>query len=57
MSVNYESILEEIKKQEAELQFTSFTNEDAAEIGFRLYETAKKENLPVTILKEYLNER
>lgn len=49
MTTDYEALLSELKAQEKELVFSSFTNEDAVNVGLRLYETAKKENLPVTI--------
>lgn len=38
-----------ILKQEKELQFDHFSNEDAIELGLILYNMAKKESLPVTI--------
>ena len=44
-----EALLKELEAQEQELQFTRFSNEDAVAVGMRLYETAKKNNLPVTI--------
>lgn len=46
---DYEKMLIDIKKQEELLQFTEFTNETALEIGMRLIEKAKKENLEITI--------
>ena len=47
--MDYVKLLNTLKQQELDLQFSSFTNEDAAIIGLRLYERAKKENLPITI--------
>ena len=47
--MNYEELLNILKQQELDLQFSSFTNEDAVWIGLYLYERAKKENLPITI--------
>ena len=44
-----EALLKELEAQEQELQFTRFSNEDAVAVGMSLYETAKKNNLPVTI--------
>lgn len=46
---DYEKILIELKKQEEMIQFTEFTNETALQIGMRLIEKAKKENLSITI--------
>lgn len=43
------SLLEQLKKEEEELQFVSFSNDDAFVIGKSIYETAKKEKLPITI--------
>lgn len=43
------SLLEQLAGEEAELQFTSFSNDDAFAIGKTLYETAKRNNLPITI--------
>ncbi len=39
----------EIEKQEKELQFTSFDNNIAHEIGFMLFNKAKENNYPVSI--------
>ncbi len=41
--------VEEIKKQQEELQFESFNNEVAYDIGNRLFEKAKERKLPVAI--------
>ena len=42
-------LLKELEQQEKELQFDSFSNEDAVAIGLAIYERAKKENLPITV--------
>ena len=42
-------LLKELEQQEKELQFDSFSNEDAVAIGMSIYERAKKENLPLTV--------
>lgn len=47
--MDYEELLNALKQQELNLQFSSFTNDDAVWIGLYLYERAKKENLPITI--------
>ena len=44
-----EHFMQEILDQEKELQFPRFSNEDAMTIGLDLYETAKKNRLPVSI--------
>ena len=44
-----EALLKQLEAQEQELQFDRFSNEDAVALGLSLYETAKKNNLPVTI--------
>ena len=44
-----EALLKKLEQEEQELQFTSFSNEDAANLGLSLYETAKEKQLPVTI--------
>lgn len=41
--------LEELLAQEDELQFTSFTNDDAWELGSRLVTAARSQGLPVAI--------
>lgn len=46
---DYEKMLTEIKEQEKSLQFTEFTNETALQIGMKLIEKAKSENLGITI--------
>ena len=47
--MDYEELLNALKQQELNLQFSSFTNDDAVWIGLYLYERAKKENLPITV--------
>ena len=47
--MDYKALIAQLKQQEAELQFPSFSNEDAIQIGLSLYETAKAQNLPITI--------
>ena len=42
-------LLKELEQQEKELQFDSFSNEDAVAIGLAIYERAKKESLPLTV--------
>ena len=42
-------LLKELERQEKELQFDTFSNEDAVAIGLAIYERAKKENLPITV--------
>ena len=44
-----ENLLKKLEAQEQELQFERFSNEDAVALGLMLYETAKAQNLPVTI--------
>ncbi|GHO80810.1 UPF0303 protein [Ktedonobacter sp. SOSP1-85] len=46
---NYEALLRELRQQEEELQFTSFTNETALKLGLALYEAAKHKGKPVAI--------
>ncbi len=46
---DYEKMLKDIEKQEDMIQFTEFTNETALQIGMRLIEKAKKDNLSMTI--------
>jgi uncharacterized protein (UPF0303 family) len=43
------SLMSEVQQQEAELIFDSFTSDDAMEIGTRLYQKAKQENLKIGI--------
>jgi uncharacterized protein (UPF0303 family) len=47
--MDYEKLLTELTKQEETLQFLSFSNADAMEIGLYLYAQAQKENKKVTI--------
>lgn len=47
--MDYEKKLEELAQQELDLQFTTFTNEDAVQLGMMLYTHAKKEKLAITI--------
>lgn len=47
--MNYAELIKELKQQEQELQFPSFSNEDAVTIGLDLYRMAKERNLPITI--------
>jgi len=44
-----EEILKSLLKEEQELQFSSFNEETAWQLGQRLVERATRENLPVTI--------
>lgn len=46
---DYEKMLTDIKKQEEMLQFTEFTSETALQIGIKLVEKARGENLFLTI--------
>ena len=46
---SYEETLEELRQQEEELQFTSFTNETALVVGMALLEGARKRGKGVTI--------
>ena len=47
--MDYQELLKELEQQEQQLQFTSFSYEDAVNIGMIIYERAKKENLPITV--------
>ena len=47
--MDYKALLDELKKQEQQLQFTAFSNEDAVTIGMSLYRMAKERDLPITI--------
>ena len=47
--MDYKTLIPELKQQEELLQFSSFSNADAVAIGLDLYETAKAQNLPITI--------
>lgn len=44
-----EELIQELEKQERELWFTQFTNQDALEIGLKLVEKAKKEKKVIAI--------
>lgn len=46
---NYEQLLDQLKRQEEELQFIEFTNETALQLGLRLVDQAKQEGKPLTI--------
>ena len=46
---NIDELLIELKQQEDELQFDSFSNDDAISIGLALVEAAKKDALPIVI--------
>jgi uncharacterized protein (UPF0303 family) len=46
---NYETMLQELRRQEEELQFTSFSNESALELGLALYRAAKEKGKGVAI--------
>ncbi len=45
----YEEVLTELKQQEQELQFTSFTNDMVLTLGMALLQEAKKRGKPLTI--------
>ena len=45
----YDKILETLSRQEEDLQFEKFDNEDAYNLGNMIYDIAKAEELPVTI--------
>ena len=45
----YEVLLEELRRQEEEIQFTSFTNDNALAVGIALLEEASKRSKPVAI--------
>ena len=47
--MDYKTLIPELKQQEELLQFSSFSNADAVAIGLDLYETAKAQNLPITL--------
>lgn len=47
--MNYNELLKTLEQQERDLQFTTFTNEDAVKLGMLLYERAKQEQFPVSI--------
>lgn len=46
---NIDELLIELNKQEEDLQFDSFSNEDAINIGLALLDAAKQESLPIVI--------
>lgn len=46
---DYKAIFESLKKQEEELQFDSFNNDDAYKLGNIIYDFAKEDSLSVTI--------
>ncbi len=45
----YEEVLTELRQQEEEIQFTSFTNDTALAVGMALLQEARKRGKPVTI--------
>ena len=45
----YEAVIEELRQQEEEIQFTSFTNDTALAIGMALLQEARKRSNPVVI--------
>lgn len=45
----YEALLEILRMQEEEIQFASFSNETALEVGMALLEAARAKGKPVTI--------
>jgi len=47
--MDYSSLLSELAQQENVLQFDSFSNDDAFQIGMYLYEKAKKDGKAITI--------
>lgn len=47
--MDYEKLIQEVIKQEQELVFDHFSNEDAYKLGTILYEISKERNLPVTL--------
>lgn len=48
-AVDLNRLLEELLRQEDELQFTHFTNDDAYALGQLIMELARQENLAITI--------
>lgn len=46
---DYDQIFAELDRQEKELQFDHFDNEDAVTLGMIVYEIAKAEQLPITV--------
>lgn len=49
MAPDYEELLNRLKAQEEELQFSRFTNETALEVGLLLVETARSNGQAVTV--------
>ncbi|MDO5444972.1 MAG: heme-degrading domain-containing protein [Eubacteriales bacterium] len=49
MAEDYAATIEQIRKQEEELVFDSFTYDDAFALGCLLYVRAKEKNLPLTV--------
>ena len=47
--MNYKELIEMVMQQEKALQFDSFSNDDAYELGNIIYKIAKERELPVTI--------
>jgi len=45
----YEMVLKELRQQEEEIQFSSFTNDTALAVGMALFQEAKKHGKPVAI--------
>src|SRR5713226_4135735 len=45
----YEEVLTELRQQEEEIQFTSFSNDTALAVGMALLQEARKRGKPVTI--------
>jgi len=45
----HEELLKALRQQEEELQFTSFTNDTALEVGMSLFYEARKREKPLTI--------
>lgn len=46
---DFAELMNQVKQEEELLQFTSFTNEDALQIGLKIIEMAKNENKTVSI--------
>ena len=47
--IDYNQLLEELRRQEETLQFSEFTNDTAINLGLLLVELARQDNLSVTI--------